>query len=471
MQWIRQFGFTDKRSNTRKVNNEKKIEIIEDYLSSDCTKQEIWFKHTGQVTEKGRLLRWMLELGYTDTKNKKTTNQLMITQKEIKQDLKDVNCLNFCNEVYDLCNEGYIQFSMQNLVKKHTISNNILDALKSLNMLKSLGPKNNMKYYWSGSKPDENITLRIKNEIRKMEANKKFAELPGNLTPIINEIYTVSEILDVLRYLRTTYPDNHCVMDPTTIRDKKIPEGTFETLLTLDMIKKSIISTMYVWNTTEKPNLALAELVCDNINKNFNKVVKINNIENIENNTESILENLAYNANDSLPERARKCLLDIKNKLTTNNKKFVMSNILRSYHILPTLSSILQAENILNRTGVFKNSIWTWIYEGEINIELAEDLIRKLNAFRSKYKYDNINNAGETNGETSQLNSIKEVINDDKVLINESIVDNKILDDVKLSYIEQLKKEEKELTILIESLPEVQKLNKIKNIISLISEI
>jgi transposase len=39
-------------------------EMIQDYLSSDCTKTEIWKKYTGKNEEHGQLLRWMLKLGY-----------------------------------------------------------------------------------------------------------------------------------------------------------------------------------------------------------------------------------------------------------------------------------------------------------------------------------------------------------------------------------------------------------------------
>lgn len=43
--------------------------IIEEYLSSESTKRAIWKKYTGQVEEKGNLLKWMRQLGYVDKKN------------------------------------------------------------------------------------------------------------------------------------------------------------------------------------------------------------------------------------------------------------------------------------------------------------------------------------------------------------------------------------------------------------------
>jgi hypothetical protein len=38
--------------------------IIQEMLSSDCTRTAIWRKYTGQWKEHGYLLRWMHQLGY-----------------------------------------------------------------------------------------------------------------------------------------------------------------------------------------------------------------------------------------------------------------------------------------------------------------------------------------------------------------------------------------------------------------------
>lgn len=42
---------------------ERKL-IVEEYLQTGKKKQEIWQKYTGQPAERGRLLRWMRQLGY-----------------------------------------------------------------------------------------------------------------------------------------------------------------------------------------------------------------------------------------------------------------------------------------------------------------------------------------------------------------------------------------------------------------------
>lgn len=38
--------------------------IIQELLSTGCTKAQIWEKYTGQPEEHGQLLRWMRQLGY-----------------------------------------------------------------------------------------------------------------------------------------------------------------------------------------------------------------------------------------------------------------------------------------------------------------------------------------------------------------------------------------------------------------------
>ena len=41
-------------------------QILQELISSGCTKQEIWQKYTGQEEEHGQLLRWMRKLGYDE---------------------------------------------------------------------------------------------------------------------------------------------------------------------------------------------------------------------------------------------------------------------------------------------------------------------------------------------------------------------------------------------------------------------
>lgn len=60
-------GLSDKKI-VKKASNyfsdEEKHHIIQDLISSKCTKRDIWEKYTGQAEEHGLLLRWMRKLGY-----------------------------------------------------------------------------------------------------------------------------------------------------------------------------------------------------------------------------------------------------------------------------------------------------------------------------------------------------------------------------------------------------------------------
>jgi|RhiMethySRZTD1v2_1073278.scaffolds.fasta_scaffold2828528_1 transposase len=53
-----------KRTKLRSISKSQRREIIEEYLSGEETKAEVWRRHTGEEKEKGRLLRWMRQLGY-----------------------------------------------------------------------------------------------------------------------------------------------------------------------------------------------------------------------------------------------------------------------------------------------------------------------------------------------------------------------------------------------------------------------
>ena len=54
-------------------SDEEKHQIIQDLITSKCTKREIWEKYTGQEEEHGQLLRWMNKLGYdTGIKTRRT---------------------------------------------------------------------------------------------------------------------------------------------------------------------------------------------------------------------------------------------------------------------------------------------------------------------------------------------------------------------------------------------------------------
>ena len=55
------------------VRLSERHQIIKEYLSGGSTKQEIWYKYTGQLEEHGSLLRWMRMYGYVDEGPKRRT--------------------------------------------------------------------------------------------------------------------------------------------------------------------------------------------------------------------------------------------------------------------------------------------------------------------------------------------------------------------------------------------------------------
>jgi transposase len=58
----------------RSFNIEERHHIIQEMLSSNCTRAEIWRKYTGQSEEHGFLIRWMRQLGYPAELAAKRTN-------------------------------------------------------------------------------------------------------------------------------------------------------------------------------------------------------------------------------------------------------------------------------------------------------------------------------------------------------------------------------------------------------------
>jgi transposase len=95
---------TRKKSKLRSISKFHRREIIEEYLSGEETKASVWNRHVGDGKEKGRLLRWMRQLGYlgkTECENviplipmrsqkpKRTKEQLERRIKELEGQLLD----------------------------------------------------------------------------------------------------------------------------------------------------------------------------------------------------------------------------------------------------------------------------------------------------------------------------------------------------------------------------------------------
>jgi len=64
--------------------------IIQELLSTKCTKAQIWEKYTGQSEEHGQLLRWMRQLGYkTSVKTRRPNFDTKTTVMSIKKSKKE----------------------------------------------------------------------------------------------------------------------------------------------------------------------------------------------------------------------------------------------------------------------------------------------------------------------------------------------------------------------------------------------
>src|SRR5690554_5277316 len=76
-------------------SDSEKHHILQEFLSSGCTKREIWEKYTGQEEEHGQLLRWMRQLGYdssvkTRRPNFTANNTDTVMAKKVKAEDKTI---------------------------------------------------------------------------------------------------------------------------------------------------------------------------------------------------------------------------------------------------------------------------------------------------------------------------------------------------------------------------------------------
>lgn len=62
------------RRTTFRFTESAKHQMIQEMLSTGCTKQEIWQKYTGRPQEHGKIVAWMRELGYNPQDSSRTIN-------------------------------------------------------------------------------------------------------------------------------------------------------------------------------------------------------------------------------------------------------------------------------------------------------------------------------------------------------------------------------------------------------------
>lgn len=63
--------------------------MIQELLETNCTKQKLWQKYTGEVEEHGQLLKWMRSFGYDTTNVIRRTNIVSNTSTMAKQKLSE----------------------------------------------------------------------------------------------------------------------------------------------------------------------------------------------------------------------------------------------------------------------------------------------------------------------------------------------------------------------------------------------
>lgn len=71
------------------IGKTERHQIIQEFLSSNKSKAEIWYKHTGQTEEHGQILRWMRMYGYSAEPKKINFAPVMSKDKELSSDNLD----------------------------------------------------------------------------------------------------------------------------------------------------------------------------------------------------------------------------------------------------------------------------------------------------------------------------------------------------------------------------------------------
>jgi len=65
--------------------------IINEFINSGCTKQEIWQRYTGEVEEHGYILRWMRQLGYINELPKRRINFASMKKVKPKEEPEELS--------------------------------------------------------------------------------------------------------------------------------------------------------------------------------------------------------------------------------------------------------------------------------------------------------------------------------------------------------------------------------------------
>ncbi len=79
----------EQRRTGSEIDETERHQIIQEFLSGNKSKAEIWYKYTGQTEEHGQILRWMRMYGYSDKPKKINFAPVMNKNKELSIDNLD----------------------------------------------------------------------------------------------------------------------------------------------------------------------------------------------------------------------------------------------------------------------------------------------------------------------------------------------------------------------------------------------
>lgn len=82
--------------------------IIQELLSTKCTKVELWRKYTGQSEEHGVLLKWMRQLGYSELPKRRITfggNNNLMTKRQSEKAEESFKILQLEKRIGELENQ------------------------------------------------------------------------------------------------------------------------------------------------------------------------------------------------------------------------------------------------------------------------------------------------------------------------------------------------------------------------------
>ncbi len=170
-------------------NDSERHKIIQEYLSSDKTKKEIWQKHTGQPAEDGQLLTWMRLLGYENKPKQLKKPKPPTSSNDLIKHPSSFSTEEKCAIIEEYLATG---FTKRDIWEKYTGQKeehgSLLRWMRMLgyvgyNTIKSTNLAANNKYMANKKNPkveklqEDYETLQLKKRIAELESQLKDAEM------------------------------------------------------------------------------------------------------------------------------------------------------------------------------------------------------------------------------------------------------------------------------------------------------